>query len=269
MASACQAVPQPAVFTPEPTVVFAPIATGPLAVETTEDLPYTSERSLDVYAPTEGGPWPVVVALHGGSLTKTSLKGLSLAIAERGAVVFTPTWHSSVPSPDAVALGWEDAACAVRYARVNAASYGGNPSRLILVGHSAGGPAGVVTLLGGEAMKGDCLVENVSARADGFVGLDGAYDIPSTTLKAASEKAWAKIDPFAYIGKVTPRADVEFVLFVGLEDELMLNAEKLQSALATAGYRVSLTRLPGKDHMTMASALEETVAAIAELAHGT
>jgi acetyl esterase/lipase len=265
-------MPEPAVFTPEPAVVFAPIATTPLAVATARDLPYTSDRSLDVFAPTDGGPWPVVVALHAGGLTKTSLKGLSLAIAGRGAVVFTPTWHSSVPSADAVALGWEDAACAVRYARSNAMAYGGSPSRLILVGHSAGGPAGVVTLLGGEAMGGDCLVQNVSARADGFVGLDGAYDvltfIPSTTLESASKKEWARIDPFAYIGKVAPREGVEFVLFVGLENELMQNAEKLQAALEAAGHEVTLTRLPGKDHMVMASVLEETVSAIVELAHG-
>ena len=38
----------------------------PVAVEVTEDVPYTSERAVDVYAPAEGSGWPVVVHFHGG-----------------------------------------------------------------------------------------------------------------------------------------------------------------------------------------------------------
>jgi acetyl esterase/lipase len=121
-------------------------------------------------------------------------------------------------------------------------------------------------------MKGDCLAEGASARADGMVGLDGAYDIlsfiPTATRESASEEEWARIDPFEYIGEGAPRAGVEFRLFVGLEDELMQNAEKLKAALEDAGYPVTLTRLAGKDHMAMAGVQEETVSAIVELAHG-
>ena len=271
-AAACGSGSSVPVYTPEPPVAFAPLPGEALAIETSTDLPYTSERSLDVYAPAEGGPWPVVVMLHGGSLTKTSLRGLSQAVAERGVVVFTPTWHSNVPSPDAVALGWEDAACAVRFARANAATYGGSASRLIAVGHSAGGPAAAVLVLGGEALQGDCLVDGVSARADGMVGLDGAYDIlsfiPATTLDAAPSEEWARIDPFAYLKEGQARPGVEVRLFVGLEDELMQNAETLMDGLDAAGVPVSLTRLSGVDHMDMASVHEETVSAIVDLARG-
>jgi acetyl esterase/lipase len=271
-AAACGSGSSAPVYTPEPPVTFAPLPGEPLAIEVSKDQPYTSERSLDVYAPAEAGPWPVVVMLHGGSLTKTSLRGLSQAVAGRGVVVFTPTWHSNVPSADAVALGWEDAACAVRFARANAATYGGSSSRLIVVGHSAGGPAAAVIALGGEALLGDCLVDGVSARADGMVGLDGAYDIlsfiPATTLDAAPAKEWARIDPFAYLKATQAEPGVEFLLFVGLEDELMQNAEKLKDGLEAAGYPVSLTRLSGVDHMDMASVHDETVSAIVDLARG-
>ncbi len=77
-----------------PTPTFAPTPI-PLALKESIDIPYTSERSLDVYTPQQAGNWPVVVILHGGGLDKSSVKGLSRTLAGRGPVVFTPTWHST------------------------------------------------------------------------------------------------------------------------------------------------------------------------------
>ncbi len=112
----------------QPTVTFAPTPVA-LALIESLDIPYTSERALDVYAPQQKGDWPVVVFLHGGSLRKDSIKGVSRVIAGRGAVVFAPTWHSSesnILDAQGEPLGFNDAACAVRFARAKATEYGGD-----------------------------------------------------------------------------------------------------------------------------------------------
>ena len=38
---------------------------------------------LDVYAPTDAGPWPVVVMLHGGGTTKDDYEGWATKTARR------------------------------------------------------------------------------------------------------------------------------------------------------------------------------------------
>ena len=214
---------------------------------------YISERELDVYAPSEPGSWPVVVALHGWPARKESLKALSRAIAAQGTVVFTPNWRGGPPAANAITAGWEDAACAVRFARAMAPDYGGDPSRLVLVGHSAGGAAGATMALAGDDFEGDCVVTEGSALPDAFVGLDGAYNIlehvPVENLQQASTEEWAVISPFAYVDRRPIRPDLELHLIVGREEPLIGYAEEFQVALEAAGYSTTLTLLPGVGHM--------------------
>ncbi len=120
----------------ETTEPEAPPVEFPVAVETTTDVPYTSERSLDIYEPTEGSDWPVVVYFHGGPPApgaRTSPETLS-AIAEQGIVVYAPDWRSNGP-----AGGSEDSVCAVAFAEATAADHGGDADAVTLAGYSTGG----------------------------------------------------------------------------------------------------------------------------------
>lgn len=64
------------------------------------DLPYFDEIPglntpvLDVFAPADDGPWPIVVTYHQDSFhrTKSFTTNLARAIAEQGAVVINPTY---------------------------------------------------------------------------------------------------------------------------------------------------------------------------------
>jgi acetyl esterase/lipase len=183
-------------------------------------------------------------------------------------VVFAPTWHSSAPVPpsDKIAKGLEDVACAVRFARAKAPEYGGDPSRLLLVGHSAGGPFGAMITLAGDDFHGDCLVSEGSALPDAFVGLDGPYHIlryvPQTALDRASPEEWAVIDPYNYLDRQPIREEVRFYLLHGLEEELRQEGLQFQQALEAAGYETYLALLPGVDHMNMASAYTKEVVSV-------
>lgn len=262
--------PTRALPTPEavPTESLASLQPA-LPVTKTANLAYTSELRLDVYAPATAGNWPVVVVLPFG-IGKGSASGLASAIAGQGAVVFAAEWHSSAPSSVAeIAQGAEEVACAVRFARAHGAEYGANDTRVLLVGHSAGGGAGALMMLAGDEFHGDCPTAEGSALPDAFVGLDGTYDvisfIPEGVLRAAPAEC-ARISPFTYVGRTPIRPGSRFVLFVSDNKLLLQQAQAFRDALQAAGYDVSLAQIPGVDHLGIASgSVPQTVGAIAAL----
>jgi len=244
---------------------------APIPISATTDIPYTSEELLDVYAPVSAGDWPIVIVFHGGGDYKGMVSELARAIAEQGAVVFAPTFHSRAPTPSSrIGLGAEDAACAVRFARAHASTYGSDNDRVIVVGHSIGGLMGALMMFAGDDFQGDCLTQEGSALPDAFVGLDGGYDpipfIPEELL-TADPAGCLKIDPFTYIDQKPVREGVSFLLFVGSYLTAQVQGQAFRDALQAAGYEVQLVQIPGIDHNDMARPQPETKNAIAELLH--
>jgi acetyl esterase/lipase len=266
-----KAIPQPTFDLP-PTQVFptpmntptnAPTPQLQTSMEITEqsDIRYKSNQELDVFSPLNQNDWPIVVILHGGGVPKKSVRSLGIALAGQGAVVFTPEYQSYTPPPDQIPdqirISLEDAACAVRFARAHGSEFGGDPSQIILVGHSAGGAFGAVISLAGDQFYGDCIVNNGSAIPNIFIGLDGAYDInrytPEERLKMAPPDEWNVWSPYTYIDTTSDLRNIPFYLFVGKETELLQDAQAFRDALINAGYSVTLTQFPGIDHMYIAS----------------
>jgi acetyl esterase/lipase len=116
---------------------------------------------LDILAPTATAGLPTVVLLHGGPVPfheRRYLDVLAAGIARRGAVVFLASYRSGAtgnPVTDSI----EDVTCAVRYARSVTEQYGGDPSRVVLVGHSIGGDLALSTAVNAETETPDCLAE--------------------------------------------------------------------------------------------------------------
>lgn len=103
------------------------------------------EHRLDVYrprtlpadAPTRG--LPVVLYVHGGGfrvLSKESHWVMGLAFARAGYVVFNIGYRLAPEHPYPAAL--QDVAAAYQWVLDHAAAYGGDPSRVVLAGESAG-----------------------------------------------------------------------------------------------------------------------------------
>lgn len=115
------------------------------------DIAYTRtelpEHRLDIYRNTRRpGPYPVVLYVHGGGfriLSKDSHWLMGLIFARRGYLVFNISYRLAPrhPFPHAV----EDTCAAYEWVVQNAAQYGGDVSRLVLAGESAG--ANLVTAL--------------------------------------------------------------------------------------------------------------------------
>lgn len=102
-----------------------------------------SSARLDVYRPRDHRPGelrPVVLYVHGGGfriLSKDTHWVMGLSFARRGYVVFSIDYRLAPAHPFPAAL--EDAAEAYAWVVAHAAAWGGDATRLVLAGESAGG----------------------------------------------------------------------------------------------------------------------------------
>ncbi|MDE5647914.1 MAG: alpha/beta hydrolase [Muribaculaceae bacterium] len=112
--------------------------------KTDRDIPYsaksdaysTARLKVDVSYPEDAQGAPVVVWFHGGGLEGGS-KELPSALRDKGYVLVGVNYRllPNVRVTDII----DDAAEAVAWAIKNAAKYGGDPSKTVVSGHSAGG----------------------------------------------------------------------------------------------------------------------------------
>jgi acetyl esterase len=120
-------------------------------VERLSDIPYLAggreAHLLDVYRPMERtGPLPVCLYVHGGGfriLSKDTHWLMGLLFARRGYLVFNINYRLAPGHPFPAAI--QDTCAAFSWVMENARDYGGDPSRCVLAGESAG--ANLVTSL--------------------------------------------------------------------------------------------------------------------------
>jgi acetyl esterase/lipase len=98
---------------------------------------YISERCvLDIYYPKNIKEYATIVWFHGGGLTGGN-KAIPEALKEEGVCIVAVNYrlYPKVKSPVYI----EDAAAAVAWVFNNIGDYGGDPSKIFISGHSAGG----------------------------------------------------------------------------------------------------------------------------------
>ena len=105
------------------------------------------ELTARFYTPEGQGPFPVILYLHGGGWVIASLDvydgGARGLAAAAGAIVVSVNYRQAPEFRFPAA--WYDALASYRWISQNAASFGGDPSRLALAGESAGGCMAVAT----------------------------------------------------------------------------------------------------------------------------
>ena len=113
------------------------------AQRVTRDIPYATahERQvLDVYAPDGAKNLPVVFWIHGGGWQagNKSMVGVKPKAFMEAGFVFVSINYRLLPTVDMDALT-NDVATALGWVHKTIATYGGDPTRLLVMGHSAGG----------------------------------------------------------------------------------------------------------------------------------
>jgi predicted esterase len=150
-------------------------------------------------------------------------------------------------------------ACAVCFARENAGDYGGDPSRLALVGFSYGAAYGSWLALAGDSLEpawadlaaarggpppqAECVANEGSVNVEAFVGIGGRYDF-AQKLEHRDAELWNIVDPYEHLGRGRL---LPVRLFHGDRDETVPPALSVQmnDALGESGYDTSLTQFDG------------------------
>ncbi|MEO0031781.1 MAG: hypothetical protein RIS94_1539 [Pseudomonadota bacterium] len=207
-------------------------------------------QKLEMFVP-EGakGQLPVVVFIHGGGWNAGDphdYRFMARAIAPAGyAVVLAGYRHFPHVRYPAML---EDGALALRWVADHAAAHGGDPARVVVMGHSAGAYNAVMLTLDKRWLAA------VGLDADGLrgaVGLSGPYDFYPFDAKAAIDSFGHANDPEDTQPVAHARGNAPPLLLVhGLDDTTVkpTNAVSLARVMTHAGAPTHAVLLDGVSH---------------------
>jgi acetyl esterase/lipase len=201
------------------------------------------------------GAKPVIVFWYGGSWDdgkRQDYRFVGVALARLGYVSVIPDYrlYPQVRFP----LFLQDGAQAVAWVQQHAAEYGGDPQRLVLMGHSAGAHMAAMLALNRHYLE--------AAGADprriiALIGLSGPYGLTPNTAKLHdifgppfTPHDWQVLP---YASPLSPPA----LLLHGGADKLVWvsNTEDLAAALRAHGVAVETRIYPNRGHVDMLAAI--------------
>jgi acetyl esterase/lipase len=236
------------------------------------NIPYAEPRNerhlLDVFAPAANSA-PVVVWVHGGGW----MRGSKDEVAEKPAAfvakgyVFVPVNYRFVPH---VTMGTivRDVAKSVGWVHANIARFGGDPSRVFLMGHSAGAQLAALLCTDSRYIEAEG-VPRSSIR--GCVPVDGdTYDVPLQVATATARRLREKQPPpkmghpekfgnlqqqreLSAVNHVAPNRGIPPFLILHVADHTDTSAQayRLYAALDQAGVPAKLFGGEGTDHVRL------------------
>jgi acetyl esterase/lipase len=236
-------------------------------VTVARDIAYAPQprHALDIYAPAHAArPAPVIVFFYGGnwdSGSKAIYRFVGATLAARGVVTVIPDYrlYPQVKFPGFM----QDAAAAFAWTRAHIASYGGDPHRMFVMGHSAGGQIAALLALDGSYLEAD----GASPRdICGAIGLAGPYDflpLHSDELKdifGPEPQRW-RSQPINF---VTPHAP-PMLLLAGTADRTVDpgNTLRLAAKLRAAGVSVHDRLYTNVGHKALIGAMARPLGFIA------
>jgi len=159
--------------------------------EVERDIPYAApahERQvLDVHSPPRAKHLPVVFWIHGGGWQagdKSDVQVKPQAFMDRG-FVFVSTNYRLLPQVEMETIV-RDIARSIRWVHDHIAEYGGDPQRLLLMGHSAGAQLAALVCTDDRYLKAEGLS---LAIVRGCVPVDGdTYDVPAIIEMAETRR---------------------------------------------------------------------------------
>lgn len=209
-------------------------------------------RQLDVYRPLpgQGGAPPIVVFFYGGnwdSGERANYRFVGEFLAASGAIALIPDYrlYPQVRYPDFL----RDCAAAVSWAFANARALGGDPSRIYVMGHSAGAYNAAMMALDPRWLG------TQREQLAGFVGIAGPYDFlpienPATQRAFNWPDTPRDSQPVEYVSFKAPRT----LLIAASKDKLVdpvRNTLGLARRLKTAGVDTTVRLLDGVTHVTV------------------
>lgn len=211
---------------------------------------------LDVFLPTGNGPFPVHIFFHGGywrALGKDDFGGVALALVPAGAIVvvvdYTLCPHATM---DELV---EQCRRSVIWIAGNIAEMGGDPSRLYMSGHSAGGHITAMMVNTDWAARG-----GMTGTLRGACSMSGLFDLEPMALAPflqpdlrLTPEQVVRNSPLNFV-KPNP---VPLILSVGENETAEFHRQSAVYAKAwrAAGNAVEEIAVPGRHHYSIIESL--------------
>ena len=209
-------------------------------------------ETLDVFQPEGPGPWPVHVFLHGGywrSLDKRDFSFVARGLQPAGVLVAVIN-YALIPTVDMDELVRQVRA-SVAWLHRNAASLGGDPARLTVSGHSAGGHLAAM-LMSTDWARFAGLPRDVVKAA---FGISGLYDLEPIRLSYLNQTLGLSMEAARRNSPVhcVPASAGRLLLPLGAKegDEYHRQSESLAAAWRRRGLDVEITDMAGHDHFSI------------------
>ena len=216
---------------------------------------------LDVYRPVSSAssgttvPKPVVVFFYGGAWDSGDKSGylfVAEALTSRGYVVVIPNYrlYPEVTFPTYM----DDAALALKWTFDNVAQYGGDPARVVVMGHSAGAQLAALVAYDGKYLQRSGIDKR---RIKGVVSLAGPMDfLPLTEPKLEfifPQEVRAASQPINFITGSEPPS----LMLHGEKDTRVgiHNSRNIAARISERGGVVETTYYPEMGHIGILLAL--------------
>lgn len=252
-------------------LIASVLVTAAKAENVKKNIPYAepaNERQmLDVYAPENAKNLPVVFWIHGGGWQagdKTSVQTKPKAFVDKG-YVFVSTNYRFLPKVDMGTI-IRDVAKSLHWVHDHISEYGGDPDRILVMGHSAGAQLAALICTDDRYLKAEGLS---LAIIKGCVPVDGdTYDVPLIIETAAARrKAIGQPNPkfghyekfgsdpvkhrdFSAVNHVVHGKGIPpfLILHVADHPDTTAQAQRLSSVLKEAGIAAKLFGAKDTDH---------------------
>ena len=205
------------------------------------------KHKLDVYRPQGAKQAPVLIFLHGGAW-RSGDRGLYTALGNRyahaGIVTVIPSYRLAPADPHPAQV--EDTAAAVAWTLKNLERFGGDPKRVYLAGHSAGGHLAALLALDGKWLGKHGVQPSALA---GVIPMSGVYRVEGfERVFPGGEEVRRDASPLTHVHAGAP----PFLITYCQWDYAFLpvQAERLGAALRQAGVAVNVVYVPGLGHIT-------------------
>jgi arylformamidase len=226
-------------------------------------------ESLDLFLPAQPGAQgaPVLVVVHGGywrALSKSDFSFVAPAFTEAGALVVVPDYAlCPAVSVEHITL---QLVRSLQWVWHNAARHGGDPDRIAVVGHSAGGHLAAMLL----SCRWKQVDESLPAQLlGGALSISGLFDL-EPLRHTPFLQADLKLTP-ASVGRLSPaffprpRGKLYAVVGAAESDEFLRQNQLIRDVWGPTAVPVCET-VPGRNHFDVLESLVDPAGRLHELA---
>jgi acetyl esterase/lipase len=154
-------------------------------------------QTLDIYSPPNAKNLPVVFWIHGGGWQTGDKAGVQIkpqVFMDKG-FVFVSTNYRLLPDVDMATIV-RDVAKSIRWVHDHVAEHGGDPKRLLVMGHSAGAQLAALVCIDDRYLKAEGLPLTI---VKGCVPVDGdTYDVPAIIETAETRRRVHNMGPIKF-----------------------------------------------------------------------